>query len=122
MFCTAINCMDGRVQAPVINYLKQRFNTDYVDLITEPGPNLILAENTSDGLVNSILDRLKVSVVKHHSIGIAVVGHHDCAGNPAAKENQVIQVKKSVEKIRKIYPTVDTIGLWVDENWMVHEL
>ncbi|MHA1252503.1 MAG: carbonic anhydrase, partial [Candidatus Helarchaeota archaeon] len=25
-FCTVINCMDGRVQIPVINYLRKRFN------------------------------------------------------------------------------------------------
>jgi len=39
IFCTAVNCMDGRVQLPVINYLKERFSANYVDMITEPGPN-----------------------------------------------------------------------------------
>lgn len=36
--------MDGRVQLPVIKYLQDRFKVQYVDTITEPGPNLILAE------------------------------------------------------------------------------
>ncbi|MHC5086790.1 MAG: carbonic anhydrase, partial [Planctomycetota bacterium] len=26
-FCTAINCMDGRVQLPVIPFLQNRFKT-----------------------------------------------------------------------------------------------
>ncbi len=55
-FCTTINCMDGRVQLPVIKYLQKHFNVDYVDSITEPGPNLILAKQTNfniDGLVKS---------------------------------------------------------------------
>jgi len=38
-FCTAINCMDGRVQIPVISFLEERFNARYVDVISEPGPN-----------------------------------------------------------------------------------
>ena len=32
-FATAINCMDGRVQIPVIEYLKKEFKVDYVDMI-----------------------------------------------------------------------------------------
>ncbi|RKX75878.1 MAG: hypothetical protein DRP87_13470 [Spirochaetes bacterium] len=42
-FCTVVNFMDGRVQLAVIKYLQRRFDVDYVDTITEPGPNLILA-------------------------------------------------------------------------------
>ena len=46
-YCTVINCMDGMVQLPAINYLKERFEVDYVDSITGPGPNLILAQQTA---------------------------------------------------------------------------
>ena len=42
-FFTVINCMDGRVQLPVINYLKQKFNVEFIDTITEVGPNKIIA-------------------------------------------------------------------------------
>ena len=30
-FCTAVTCMDGRIQLPVIAYLQKRFNAEYVD-------------------------------------------------------------------------------------------
>ena len=43
-FCTAVNCMDGRVQLPVISYMMDRFGADCVDVISEPGPNRIIAE------------------------------------------------------------------------------
>lgn len=33
-FATAINCMDGRVQIPVIEYIKSKYEVDYVDMIT----------------------------------------------------------------------------------------
>ena len=43
-FCTVVNCMDGRVQLPVIRYLQDRIEVLYVDSVTEPGPVRSLAE------------------------------------------------------------------------------
>jgi len=43
-FATAINCMDGRCQLPVIEWMKKRYGVEYVDMITEPGPDGVLAE------------------------------------------------------------------------------
>ena len=42
-FGTAINCLDGRVQLPVSNWMKMQFHLDYIDMITEPGPDKIVA-------------------------------------------------------------------------------
>ena len=66
-FCTVINCMDGRVQLPVIEYLQKRFNVEDVDSITEPGPNLILAKQPESELAGSIINRVRVSVEQHRS-------------------------------------------------------
>ncbi len=121
-FCTVINCMDGRVQIPVISYLRNRFNVDYVDSITEPAPNLILSENNNKALVESILARLKISIESHQSIGVAIAGHYDCAGNPAPKEEQAIHIKKAIEFLRQRYREIEIIGLWVDESWKVCEI
>ena len=44
-FFTVINCIDGRIQLPVIQYLQQKYNVEFIDSITEVGPNLILADN-----------------------------------------------------------------------------
>ena len=120
-FCTAINCMDGRVQLPVINYLMRYFEADYVDSVTETGPNLILAEQKNEALIQSIITRVKVSVEKHKSVGIAVVGHNDCVGNPAQKEEQFTHLEKSVEVLSQ-YFNVPIVALWVDENWKVHKI
>ncbi len=114
--------MDGRIQLPVITYLQKRFNTKYVDSITEPGPNLILAKQTDSYLVESILTRLKISVEKHKSVGVAVVGHYDCAGNPAKKEDQIQHIEESIRFIQQQYKELKIIGLWVDENWKVQEI
>ena len=121
-FCTVITCMDGRVQLPVIKYLQDRFDIEYVDTITEPGPNLILAEQKEAALLHSIFARLKISIVKHNSIGVAVVGHYDCAGNPASEDKQIVHTEKAVELVRKQHAEIEVIGLWVDENWKVNEI
>ncbi len=118
-FATAINCMDGRVQVPVIEYIKANYSVEYVDMITEPGPVKILADNTDENLLKSIDVRIDISVNKHKSKRIFVVGHYDCAGNPTGKENQLVHIKKSVENLRQKYPEVEIVGLWVNENWSV---
>ena len=87
-FCTVVNCMDGRVQEPVIAWLKEYFGVAFVDSVTEPGPNGILAAGEGAAVIASIEARVRISVEKHGSVGIAVVGHHDCAGNPGPEAQQ----------------------------------
>jgi len=121
-FCTAINCMDGRVQLPVIEYLQQRFGVDYVDALTEPGPNRILAEGSDATALASIERRLRISVEKHGSVGIAVIGHHDCTGNPTPRSEQARQTAAAVRCVRDwIGPSPPVIGLWVDERGCVSQ-
>ena len=121
-FCTVINCMDGRVQLPVIAYLQQRFQAEHVDTITEAGPNLILSEQKNRDAIQSILERLKISIEHHHSVGVAIVGHHDCAGNPAHKDEQIQHIQKAIQFFQKQYEGIEIIGLWVNEEWEVQEV
>ena len=119
-FGTSIHCMDGRIQEPIIHYLKNNYNMEYVDAITEPGPCKILADNQNRFLIHSILERNTLSVSLHGSELIAISGHHDCAGNPADAETQMRQVRESISLLQEFYPDTEIIGLWVDENWTVH--
>jgi carbonic anhydrase len=115
-FGTAINCMDGRVQLPVINWLKQNYALDYVDMITEPGPDKIVAGQGKE--LESIKTRVLVSAKAHGSQIIAVAGHHDCAGNPVSREEHQAQLKRAAEVIRSWnLPFKEVIALWVGENW-----
>ena len=121
-FCTVVNCMDGRVQLPVIRYLQDRFNVEHVDSITEAGPNLILAIRTQGDTARSVLRRINISVERHSSVAIALAGHHECAGNPATKEEQKQHLVAGIEFLRHQYRNIPIIGLWVDEKWQVHEI
>ena len=114
--------MDGRIQIPVIRYLQQRFNADYVDSITEPGPNLILSDQIEMATVQSIFKRLDISVERHNSVGIAVVGHYDCAGNPAPQDEQETHIQNAILFLQKKYREIEILGLWVDKDFKVHEI
>ena len=103
-FFTAINCMDGRVQLPVIKYIQEKFGVSYVDMITEPGPILYLSEHTTSKLADSIFNRVTISIDRHNSKGLVVTGHYDCLGNPSNKETQIIQIRKSKAILEYSYP------------------
>ena len=121
-FFTAINCIDGRIQLPVIKYIQNRFDSAYVDMITEPGPNLVLAEQAHPELAESIFNRVDLSVEKHNSKGIVIAGHHDCAGNPALGTEQRIQLQKSLAILKYQYPQLPIYAIWVDENFNIVEI
>jgi hypothetical protein len=121
-FCTAVNCIDGKIQLPVIDFLKKRFQTDYVDCITETAPVRILAGEINRRLIQSIIDRIDVSIRKHGSKAIAVAAHYDCAGNPADRQKQLEQLDISVKFLKSQYANAEVIGLWVDENCSVSEV
>jgi hypothetical protein len=114
--------MDGRVQLPVIDFLKKRFEADYVDVVTEAGPVRLLGDQPTRRGVQAIIDRVETSVMNHESRGIAVAAHHDCEGNPLDKAKQLEQLDTSVKLLAKWFRGARVIGLWVDEKWQVTEV
>jgi len=120
-FACAINCMDGRTQDAVKNYIKNNYGADYVDMVTEPGPNKILADNADSAVIENIKKRVEVSVHHHGSKVIAIVGHFGCAGNPAEKEEQIQHLKKAEEVVKGFGFDAEIIKLWVDGDWTTVE-
>jgi hypothetical protein len=114
--------MDGRTQEPVISYLKTRFISNYVDNITLPGPCSLLQTQPSKYAISSLITKLSISIEKHNSKAIAVVAHHDCAGNPVSDEEQIQHIKKSVTFLKLLYPKLEIIGLWLDNKFTVQEV
>jgi hypothetical protein len=113
--------MDGRVQLPVNKYLQKRFNVEYVDSITEAGPVRIISDEWGSDAAQSIVKKVELSIKMHQSVGIAIVCHHDCAGNPITLSSQIIQIKRSISLFKNQFNNIETIGLSVDENWQVNE-
>lgn len=117
-FATAINCMDGRVIDPVTRWMRAEIGVDYVDMITEAGPDKICACGIAER-VESVRRRVLISTEKHGSRTVAVVAHYDCGGNPGPKEMHVDLVRQSVRTVRSWDLGVRILGLWVDEHGAV---
>ena len=49
-FATSVSCIDGRVQLPMISWIKDRYSVDFVDTITAPGIDKVIF----DGNIESI--------------------------------------------------------------------
>jgi len=121
-FCTTVNCMDGRTQLPVIQYCRAKFGVDYVDSVTEPGPVKILSEQTDQALIDSIVNRITISVTKHGSRSITVAAHYHCAGNPVERPEQERQLGRAIAFLREAFPDVTVEGVWVNDRWEVEEV
>jgi carbonic anhydrase len=119
-FATAITCIDGRVQQPVVDWMKLHVNVEYVDLVTEPGPDLVLSEGTTY-VIDDIVRKARFSIERHASPVVAVCGHHDCAANGADKEKHVEQIEESVRVLLSYDLGVRVLGLWLSE-WNSIEL
>ena len=114
--------MDGRIQEPVITWIKHTYHVDYVDVITEPGPVKFLATEPKGPVVESIHKRVIISQEKHGSDLIAIVAHDDCAGNPIDKKTQLHQLNTAADLIYTWGPSIEVIRLWVDINGTVEQI
>lgn len=118
-FGTALNCIDGRTQIPVIKWLKENFGVDYVDLITEPGMDKVLSQG--QWAENEMLrEKVIVSITAHNSNVVAVVGHYDCAANPVSDCRHFHDIAASTSRVKSWGLPVIVVGLWGDEFWRVH--
>lgn len=118
-FGTSIGCMDGRIQIPLISWIKENNSVDYIDSITEPGVDKLA---TDADAVERIKSKVMISINAHGSKMVMISGHHDCAGNPVAKEEHITQIKKWVDVINSWNLGVQVIGSWVNENWQIEKI
>jgi len=112
--------MDGRVQLPVIHWIKDNYSADYVDMITEAGMDGILSDACCN--INSLLKKIDISLEKHNSNSIFIVGHYDCGGNIVSEETHREQICIAVENVKRQKPSVKVIGLWVSKEWTVEKI
>lgn len=111
-FAAALGCIDGRVQAETISYLKDLFGVEHIDNVTTAGAVRHIAGEI--GKIGDVaLGDLAVSVSAHESRQIAIVAHADCAGNPVPDEEQYDQLRTASGFLRERFPNVEVIALFV---------
>ena len=113
---TCLNCMDGRVQLPVLTWIKAHYPVDFVDVITEAGMDGVLAKQDD---ISEILRSVKVSVDLNKSTRLFIIGHHDCRGNPTDENRHRLEITHAVTRLRPLWPAQEIIGLWVNDQWQV---
>jgi len=113
---TCLNCMDGRVQLPVINWIKENYSVDFVDVITEAGMDSVLSEQKD---IAEVLRSIKISVDINKSKRLFVVGHYDCRGNPVEESAHRQQISDAVSRLKAYWPRHEIVGLWVNKAWQV---
>ena len=118
-FATSVSCMDGRIQIPLISWIKDNNSVDYVDCITEPGVDKLSIDTDA---VERIKSKINISLEKHGSKLVVVSGHHDCAGNPVSKEEHITQIKKWVGLLNSSNLEAQIVGAWVNENWQIEKI
>lgn len=125
-FFTSIGCMDGRVQKPVAEFGQQRYQALYPDTITEAGLVGLLANNPSQDLLDSVKGKVRISVEKHHSKGVIVHGHQNCAGNPIEDELHKSQTIEAARVVRDFIPEdIEVLPVFVNDTesgWTVEEI
>ena len=95
-------------------------NVEYVDLITEPGPDKVLSSE-STFVVDEIIRKVTFSVRYHESPVVALCGHHDCAANHSTREEHIEQIIEGVRVLMSYRLNVRLLGLWLNE-WNSIEL
>jgi hypothetical protein len=118
-FATSVSCIDGRIQIPITNWIKENYSVDYVDTITEPGDDKNIAK---DSIIESIKTKARISINAHKSELIVFSGHYNCAANPVSNEEHIEFIKKGVEMISSWDLGVKVIGVWVDDSWNVNTI
>jgi hypothetical protein len=116
-FGTAINCIDGRTQEVVIDYMKQKYNIDGVDMVTFPGADgLFSNEQNLPEIVALIRRAVSISIERHGSQIIALVGHYDCAGNAGDREHHNKHIRRAMQEVSSWNLNTQVIGLYVNEK------
>ena len=111
--------MDGRVQLPVLHWIRGHYPVDFVDVITEAGMDGVLAKQED---ISEVLRSIKVSVNLNKSTRLFVVGHYDCRGNPVDETHHREDITKAVQRLRLLWPAQEVVGLWVNNRWQVEQL
>lgn len=121
-FGTLINCTDGRVQYPVMDYLKAKYDFDYFDSANEAGPLRTLTKNSDKCRLITLKEQIRSSLEDHASKFIVLVGHHDCNDNPGDRAFQESQLDESLDYLQRSFGTgITYVGLYVNEHWEVEE-
>lgn len=111
-FAVAITCIDGRIHHAVQDGLRRRLGVDFLDVVTLPGPDLVLAQTPHQA--TAVWHAVQVSLDKHAAERVVLVGHTDCAANPASPGTHRAQIGQAVATLRARLGAAAVEGMLLD--------
>jgi hypothetical protein len=120
-FAVLLNCIDGRTQQPLLEWVRRELDVSHVDVVTEPGVDGVLARG--DGaMVQALLDKVCVSRLAHGAVALVLAGHHDCAANPGQAVSHLQDLERATEVVVQALPELPVHAVYVDHTWAVTPL
>ncbi|WOV92643.1 MAG: carbonic anhydrase [Candidatus Nitrosoabyssus spongiisocia] len=116
IFATSINCIDGRIQNAVSDWIKKEFSVNYVDTITEPGVDKRISDSN---IASSLKQKVLISTKVHNSKFIVISGHYDCAANPVSQKEHTDCILHGMKIINSWNFDAKVVGLWIDEKFQI---
>lgn len=119
--CIVVNCVDGRAQLPVIEFIKREYGVSF-DIITEWNPAYVLAERNTSVEARSIMEKIQLLIKNNNISVLAIASHRGCADDCESGASCSRQLNLSVQYVAKHFPEQKVIGLWVDANGSAKEV
>jgi hypothetical protein len=82
----------------------------------------IISSSGNLDYIASIRNAVSISIEKHGSQIIAVVGHFDCAGNPGNREHHYAHVNKAIQQVSSWNFDAQIVGLYVNDKRQIEEV
>lgn len=109
-FATMFTCIDGRIQRPLNEWVKSHLDVEYLDTITEPGPEAMLA-TTGEQCLTALVEKVEVSRRAHGSVTLVVAAHTDCAGNPVSDDEHRNQLRQALARLSDRLPATRILAV-----------
>jgi len=104
--------MDGRIQHSVVDWARSQFGVDYVDMVTVPGPDRVLAHDLLGRL--RLATDVALSRRAHGSHQLVVASHTDCSGNSVSDDEHEQMVREGISWLATLLPEMTIVGIHVD--------
>jgi len=111
---TIVNCMDGKVQLPAIDFSKHIWKVSWVDVVTEAVPEKILSEAKDQDTISRICQNIEASLCGQQTKRLAIVAHSGCDINRVSDDKKKEMLRRAVGYLKNRYTDADVIGIWVD--------
>lgn len=121
-FATVITCIDGRIQESAAKWAKKEFEVEFVDMITWPGAECVLA-GTGDEII-ALRKNINKRLTNHASPFIIIAGHDHCTYNNVLKDEKVKQLQTAIKVVQswKLEGVKSVRGIYIEERWIPEEI